>query len=88
MRATVGVVLVTLAATIVLRATQRGNASPHVVVDVMVSDEGGDAVKGLAAADFEVISDGQAAPVRAVSIGTSRLNVVLLIDVSASKHVR
>jgi VWFA-related protein len=55
-----------------------------VLVDVAVEDGGGAAVQGLAAGEVEIHSEGRTIPAATVAFNRQPLNIVLLVDVSAS----
>jgi VWFA-related protein len=70
-----------------LASTGAANGAPRaalVNIDVAVLSAKGEPVRGLSAADFQVLSDGVPVPIATFAPGSSSLNVVLLIDVSAS----
>jgi VWFA-related protein len=65
-------------------AAVASSAAARIVVDVAVLSATGEPVKGLSAADFEIYSNGRPVPIASCEPGSPRLNVVLLVDASAS----
>jgi VWFA-related protein len=59
-------------------------SAASVNVDVAVLSSTGAPVKGLTAADFSILSDGEPVPIASFTPGPVPLNVVLLIDISGS----
>ena len=57
---------------------------PPVLIDVAVEDAAGALVTDLAAADFEIVTGGRVASIASFAINRQPLNLVLLLDVSAS----
>lgn len=55
--------------------------------DIVVTDAGGQAVKGLTQGDFDVRVDGEPRPVQFFSSEASSLTLVILVDVTASLHL-